>query len=45
MTAGPNNEENCGPFNDTINTTADRICTQELTIPVFEEHDQANASM
>ena len=31
--------------NDTMNRTADRTCTQKLTIPTLEKQDQANASM
>ena len=31
--------------NDTMNRTADRTCTQKLTIPMLEKQDQANASM
>ena len=26
--------------NDTMNRTADRTCTQKLTIPTLEKHDQ-----
>ena len=31
--------------NDTMNRTADRTCTQKLTIHTLEKQDQANASM
>ena len=31
--------------NNTMSRTADRTCTQKLTIPTLEKQDQANASM
>ena len=31
--------------NDTMNRTADRTCTQKLTIPTLEEHDHTSANL
>ena len=44
MSAGPRQDGQLLP-NDTMNRTADRTCTQKLTIPTLEKQDQTNASM
>ena len=31
--------------NDTMNSTADRTCTQKLTIPTLEKHDHTSANL
>ena len=44
MSAGPRQDGQLLQ-NDTMNRTADRTCTQKLTIPALEKQDQTNASM
>ena len=49
---GENTQKSAGPRqdgqllpNDTMNRTADRTCTQKLTILALEKQDRTNASM